>query len=95
MNDTAPQPDPPEQEPVQDSDEANAPQDSNTRASKSVASFEDLANQKPPTLVEEFLQFIVQEKKWWLIPIVLALGTIGVLAMLTSTGAAPFIYTLF
>ena len=34
-------------------------------------------------------------KKWWLGPIVLALLALGGLLLLTSTAAAPFIYTLF
>ncbi len=57
--------------------------------------FERSANDKSPSLTAEFLQFIVENKKWWLIPIVLSFGLIGLLAFLSSTGAAPFIYTLF
>jgi len=30
-----------------------------------------------------------------MLPIILVLGMVGVLAFLTTTGAAPFIYTLF
>ncbi len=51
--------------------------------------------EKPLSLMEEFLVFIVENKKWWLIPILLAFGLIGILVILSSTGAAPFIYTLF
>lgn len=57
--------------------------------------FQDQANQKPPGLVAEFLQFLVHEKKWWLIPIALVLLLMGLLVVLGGTGAAPFIYTLF
>lgn len=57
--------------------------------------FEDLHEQRQPSFLEEFLAFIVQNKKWWLIPIIVVLGLFGLLVMLSSTGAAPFIYTLF
>jgi hypothetical protein len=57
--------------------------------------FEQAGNKRSPGLLAEFLQFIVENKKWWLIPILLSFGLIGVLALLSSTGAAPFIYTLF
>ncbi len=57
--------------------------------------FERAGDERPPTLVQEFMQFIVENKKWWMIPILLSFALIGLLAVLSSTGAAPFIYTLF
>lgn len=57
--------------------------------------FEQEGDEKPLSLVQEFMQFIVENKKWWLIPILLSFGLIGLLVVLSSTGAAPFIYTLF
>jgi hypothetical protein len=36
-----------------------------------------------------------QNRKYWLIPIVLILLLVGALIILGSTAAAPFIYTLF
>lgn len=53
------------------------------------------AEQAPPGLAAEFIHFIVHNKKWWLIPIVIALLLLGLLAVLSGTGVAPFIYTLF
>ena len=50
---------------------------------------------KRTSLPAEFWQFIVHNKKWWLIPIVTVLFLFGVLMLLGSTAAAPFIYTLF
>ncbi len=47
------------------------------------------------SLFSEFLEFLVTNKKWWLGPIVLVLLALGALLLLTSTAAAPFIYTLF
>ncbi len=57
--------------------------------------FEQLKNEQQLGLIAEFWLFIKEEKKWWLTPIVVVLLAVGVLVMLTSTGAAPFIYTLF
>jgi hypothetical protein len=37
-----------------------------------------------------------QNKKWWLLPLLLTLLVFGLLIFLSSsTGLAPFIYTLF
>lgn len=43
----------------------------------------------------ELWQFIAQNKKWWLTPIVIILIVFGLLIALGGTAAAPFIYTLF
>lgn len=56
--------------------------------------FEEL-DEKELSLIGEFVEFIRENKAWWMVPIVLTLGLLGVLVLLTSTGAAPFIYTLF
>jgi hypothetical protein len=45
--------------------------------------------------LREFWDFLRYNKKWWLIPIVAVMLILGVLMLLSSTGAAPFIYTLF
>ena len=57
--------------------------------------FEQAGNEKPLSLVQEFGIFITENKKWWLIPILLVFGLIGLLVTLGATGAAPFIYALF
>ncbi len=57
--------------------------------------FEKAAEEKPMGLGREFLQFLAENKKWWLLPIVLLLLVFGLLACFAATGAAPFIYTLF
>jgi len=40
-------------------------------------------------------QFLLHNKKWWMLPIFLVLLAIGILAALSATPLAPFIYTLF
>jgi hypothetical protein len=46
-------------------------------------------------LAHEFWHFLRQNKKWWLLPILLILVPLGLLMLLSGTAAAPFIYTLF
>ena len=43
----------------------------------------------------ELWGYLRQNKKWWLLPILIVLLLFGVLTLLSSTGLAPFIYTLF
>jgi hypothetical protein len=48
------------------------------------------------SLLKEMLQFLMERKKWWLIPIFLFLLLLGALLVFSSGSAvAPFIYTLF
>lgn len=47
-------------------------------------------------VLREFWEFLKQEKKYWLAPIVLVLVLFGLLlAFAQSSAVAPFIYTLF
>ena len=47
-------------------------------------------------VVGEVLSFLWQRKLWWLIPMVTALLLFGLLLIFSTTsGIAPFIYTLF
>lgn len=57
--------------------------------------FERLGDEQQMSIVREFLVFLVENKKWWMIPIILVLGLVGLVVVFGSTGAAPFIYTLF
>jgi drug/metabolite transporter superfamily protein YnfA len=43
----------------------------------------------------ELVAMLRQNKKYWLIPMILALLLFGVLILLGASSAAPFIYTLF
>lgn len=53
------------------------------------------AEQQSESLLREFWAFLSYNKKWWLLPILICLLLLGVLIFLSSTAAAPFIYTLF
>ena len=47
-------------------------------------------------VIRQFWQFMVQNKKLWLAPILLVLVTVGFLLVVAQGSAvAPFIYTLF
>ncbi|MEZ6073366.1 MAG: DUF5989 family protein [Pirellulales bacterium] len=60
-----------------------------------AAEIERLANEPQGSLPREFYLFVRANKQWWLLPIVAVLLLLGVLVLLGSTGAAPFIYTLY
>ncbi|QDV27751.1 DUF5989 family protein [Aureliella helgolandensis] len=62
---------------------------------KPPSEFERLEEEPELSLVAEFWIFIKENKAWWMVPILLVLGLIGALVVLGSTGAAPFIYTIF
>ncbi len=48
------------------------------------------------SLLKEFGQYLVSNKKWWLTPIIVMLLLLGALIVFTQSSAvAPFIYTLF
>lgn len=47
------------------------------------------------SLAGEFVDFLKDNKKWWLAPIIVSILGLGLLVMLGGTAAAPFIYTLF
>ena len=47
-------------------------------------------------LINEFILFLRENKKLWLLPIVLTLVLLGALLVFAQTSAlAPFIYTIF
>jgi Family of unknown function (DUF5989) len=50
---------------------------------------------KNPGFLRELVMFLRHNKKWYLIPIVVSILLLGILIALGSTGAAPFVYTLF
>jgi hypothetical protein len=57
--------------------------------------FARAAEERSKGFVVEFWQFARHNKKWWMTPIIAILLLISCLVLLGSTGAGPFIYTLF
>ncbi len=45
--------------------------------------------------LKELWGFIRTNKKWWLLPLIIVMLIFGALLLLSGTGLAPFIYTLF
>ena len=53
------------------------------------------AGRKEQGTLSELWSFLRNNKRWWMIPIVVVLLLFGILVFLSGTAAAPFIYTLF
>jgi hypothetical protein len=60
-----------------------------------VAFEDELSREKRSGLASEFWVFLKQNKKWWLLPILVVIFVLGLLVFLGGSGAAPFVYTLF
>ena len=46
-------------------------------------------------VLREQLDFLRENKKWWMTPIIVVLILFGVLVILSGTAIAPMLYTLF
>lgn len=57
--------------------------------------FERAAAGRGPSLFRDWLDYLKRSGKWWLLPVLIILALLAALVFLTSTPAAPFIYTLF
>ena len=47
------------------------------------------------SLVAELVAFMKESKAWWMTPLLIVFGLLGLILVLGATGAAPFIYSLF
>jgi Family of unknown function (DUF5989) len=68
---------------------------SDKRENPSKSDFIKQAETRQGNLVTEFWDFLKDNKKWWLAPIIISILGLGLLVLLGGTAAAPFIYTLF
>jgi hypothetical protein len=57
--------------------------------------FESAAQQSDGGFLSELWALLKSNKKWWMLPIIVVLLLLGLLVLLSGTGIAPFIYTLF
>ena len=71
------------------------PQEHNSKETDQHNEFVQAGQENDLSIIKEFYLWMKENKKWWILPIVLAIGIMGLLVTLGSTGAAPFIYTLF
>jgi len=56
--------------------------------------FLEAASDADKGIVSEFVEFMAENRVWWLAPILVVFGLLGVLLILGGTGIAPFIYAL-
>ena len=62
---------------------------------RKATDFAKLGEDGPKSAVGELFAFLGESKKWWLLPIIIAVLILGAFIILAGTGAAPFIYSLF
>ena len=70
-------------------------QPADTQLAMQSQDFAAQAEEAPPGLIAEFVDFLLHNKKWWLTPIIIVLLFLGLIIFLSGTVAAPFIYPLF
>jgi len=66
-----------------------AKQDRETR------SIDEIEDQRSRGILREFWDFVRENKKYWLLPLVFTLLLLGSLILFAGSSAAPSIYTLF
>jgi hypothetical protein len=69
--------------------------DENQGSREPLNEFSRESDKKASSFLREFWEFLRENKKWWLTPILLVLSLLGIFIFLGATGAAPFIYSLF
>jgi len=47
------------------------------------------------SFLSDYFAFLKRTRKWWMLPVLVVVLLFGLLVVLSATGAAPFIYTLF
>ncbi len=57
--------------------------------------FETASQGPTPSALRELALFLIENKKWWLLPIVLSMLLVSLLVVVAGSGAGPFLYTLF
>lgn len=57
--------------------------------------FAQAGTRKRSSFVAEYIYLLKTNRKWWMLPLIVVFLLFGALMVATSTGAAPFIYTLF
>lgn len=63
--------------------------------SSQMTEFERLKLETPTGTVREFWQFIIENKSWWMIPILVVFSAFGVLIACGGSGILPYIYIMF
>ncbi|WP_437203309.1 DUF5989 family protein [Planctomicrobium sp. SH664] len=74
---------------------APTPESDPSRKVSAATAFEQAAQERELSLLQEFVLFLKENKAWWLVPILIALALLGLLVGLSGSALAPFIYPLF
>ncbi len=53
------------------------------------------AQEERGSFLSDYFAFLKRTRKWWMLPVLVVVLLFGLLVVLSATGAAPFIYTLF
>jgi hypothetical protein len=57
--------------------------------------FERESDSAQPGFFAEFIEFLGENKKWWLLPILVVMVALGALVLLSGSPMAPFVYALW
>ncbi len=57
--------------------------------------FRSLAESSQPGLLRELADFLIHNKRWWLVPMIVVLLILGGMIVVTNTAIIPTIYMLF
>ena len=60
-----------------------------------IDSIDDVKDNQSQGLIKEFWSFLMHNKKFWLLPIILVFVIFGLLIIFGGSSVAPFIYPLF
>ena len=71
------------------------PEESPTSDDQQAAEFQRLGEQKQPPLWVEFLSFLKEQKKWWLVPLLIPLALYAAFLIVSISSGPVFIYRLF
>jgi hypothetical protein len=63
--------------------------------SPTESEFTRQATAKRSSFLSDYVYLVKRNRKWWMLPLMGILLGFGLLMVLASTGAAPFIYTMF
>jgi len=64
-------------------------------SNEEIETLDDVSIEESSSIVGEFLSFLGENKKFWLIPVLLVISIIGILAVAAGSSLSPFIYALF
>ena len=72
--------------------------DTNVRSASEAESAEAFAvagQSKERGLLGELVSFMAETRSWWMLPLLIVFGLLGVVLVLGATGIAPFLYVMW